>query len=523
MLRSMETPTHERRKIEEYLRSQSGPDFEIEHVEKLTSEYVLGHQYDVWDAHTNEGRWWVITNPTNLYSQALIKSMDIALSFHIGLMARMMGGESRDLMNRDRRVRALLRRLDVVNESLDRAKEVEDFQAVGMRLRELLLTLTFSLSELIQTSESVNELQKAANFKALADIYARSIAGGKSSEHLRSLLKSSSKEAWEYVSWLTHARNANEQDARIALSATQAVIETFLGALVRVQRGKPERCPVCTSYRLQLVRSEDGDSWVKLCEACGFALAADAPLVDARSPETDQEREPPEGNCVEAEDFGIYLTPSQAQSIIEDARNRTRTDSDNDSDDVEYQPIWANPFVYLLFKDGRPFEAGTPIKDGHLIDAHRLVFASFKHPPLSGSELAYQCGESDCVNAEHAIEQPLPNEHGWQAGIIEEVIFHPSFLELQVGIVGSGVQRVFVKSDVLDRYGFGDASSLTERPVFVTAPSAEGWVRLVPAARRVDCGEGSPVSGWLHPPNKVSRKRKCPCGSGRSYSTCHGK
>lgn len=32
----------------------------------------------MWDAHTSEGRWWVITNPTNLCSQALIKSMDVA-------------------------------------------------------------------------------------------------------------------------------------------------------------------------------------------------------------------------------------------------------------------------------------------------------------------------------------------------------------------------------------------------------------------------------------------------------------
>jgi hypothetical protein len=68
MLDVMETPAHERRQIEEYLRSQSGDDFEIEHVVKLTSEYVLGHQYDVWDAHTSDGRWWVITNPVNLYS-----------------------------------------------------------------------------------------------------------------------------------------------------------------------------------------------------------------------------------------------------------------------------------------------------------------------------------------------------------------------------------------------------------------------------------------------------------------------
>src|ERR1700730_7851206 len=101
MLGSMETPEHERREIERYLRSQSGRDFEIEHVEKLTSEYVLGDQYDVWDAHTNGGRWWVITNPTNLYSQEQIKSMDVALSFHIGLWARVRGREGRNLMDRD--------------------------------------------------------------------------------------------------------------------------------------------------------------------------------------------------------------------------------------------------------------------------------------------------------------------------------------------------------------------------------------------------------------------------------------
>jgi hypothetical protein len=56
MLYRVETPEIERRAIEDYLESQSGPDFTVEHVEKLTSEYVLGRQYDVWDAHTNEGR-----------------------------------------------------------------------------------------------------------------------------------------------------------------------------------------------------------------------------------------------------------------------------------------------------------------------------------------------------------------------------------------------------------------------------------------------------------------------------------
>lgn len=490
MLGSMETPAHERRDIEGYLRSQSGPNFEIEHVEKLTSEYVLGNQYDVWDAHTKEGRWWVITNPTNLYSQEHIKSMDVALSFHIGLWSRVQGRESHALMDRDQRVRALLRRLDVASESLDRAKEVEDFQAVGMRLRELLLTLTFGMSELVQTSDPIDQFQKAADFKALANIYARSIAGGKSSKHLRSLLTAISENAWNYVSWLTHARSATEHDARIAFAATHAVVEMFLQAVVRVQRGKLERCPMCTSYRLQLVRSEDGNSWVKLCEVCGYGDVADAPAVDARSPEPDQEREPLDGDCVEVEDFGIYLTPSQAQMMLESARNRVEVDDTDDTGGEEVQPIWANPFAYFL--------------DDTLIDVHRMVFMTFKHPPSPGHELVYQCDETSCVNAEHAIEQPLSNEQPWRVGVIEKATLHSSFIELQIGIADQGVQRVLTKNDILDRYGFGDASSLIERPVFVTASSDEGWVRLIPAARRVDYGHGSPVPGQLSSSDEIN-------------------
>jgi hypothetical protein len=495
MLAVVETPEHERREIEEYLRSQSGPKFRIRHVEKLTAEYVLGNEYDVWDAHTNEGRWWVITNPTNLYSQKQIKSMDVALSFHIGLWSRVQGREARYLMNRDSKVRALLRRLDVVNESLDRAKEVEDFQAVGMKLRELLLTLTFSLTELIQVPDPTDALQKAANFKALATIYARSIAGGKSSEHLRSLLKNLSAQAWDYVNWLTHARNASEQDARIALSVTHATIEMFLYALVRVQRGKPERCPVCTSNRLHLVRAKDSDSWVRLCEACGASAAASLPLPDPRVRDVHEEAVSPEGDCIEIRDFDIYLTPIQAASFMLDARNRASDVRENAAGDVEYQPAWANPFVYLFFKDGRPFTPVAPIENGHLIDVHRLVFESLEHMQAPGSELVYACGEAGCVNSKHAVEQPLLSGGGWQVGVIEQVRLHPSFLDLDISITGSRVRRVRVKHEILDRYGLGDASSLTERTVFLTAPADAGSVELVLGARRADYSRGSLVHG----------------------------
>jgi hypothetical protein len=497
----METPEHERRDIERYLRSQSGPDFEIEHIEKLTSKYVLGEEYDVWDAHTNEGRWWVITNPTNLYSQEQIKSMDVALSFHVGLMSRMMARDARESFKRDARIRELLRRLDVASESLDRAKEVEDFQAVGMRLRELLVTLVNKIAEL--EPPVVNdqmELPKKADFKAWARIHAESIASGSASERLRSMLKTISAETWAYVNWLTHARNASAQDARIAFSATHQVVEAYLLALTRVQRGQPERCAVCTSYRLERVRTEDGQ-WVQLCAACGASSATDAPVMKTDTTDSGGESSAsPEGECIEIEDFGLYVTPGQARSMIESAANQPDPDPD--------QPAWSNPFAYLL--------------DDTLMDVHRIVFMTFEHQPAPGAELVYGCNEPSCVNAKHAVEISIPDEQGWHAAIVESATLRQSFIELQIGIAGSGTQRVFATSDILDRYGLSDASSLAERLVFVTMPSDDGWVQLVPAARRADYGQESLTSGWIHPPEKIKGQARCPCNSGKRYSACHG-
>jgi hypothetical protein len=44
----------------------------VEHLEKVASESVFGQPMDAWDVRTNKARWWVITNPTNLYSQDLL-------------------------------------------------------------------------------------------------------------------------------------------------------------------------------------------------------------------------------------------------------------------------------------------------------------------------------------------------------------------------------------------------------------------------------------------------------------------
>jgi hypothetical protein len=62
------TPEEEKAVID-YMNWQA-PELTVEFAQKVYTENILGHEHHVWDVHTNVDRWWVITNPTNLYSQA---------------------------------------------------------------------------------------------------------------------------------------------------------------------------------------------------------------------------------------------------------------------------------------------------------------------------------------------------------------------------------------------------------------------------------------------------------------------
>jgi hypothetical protein len=140
----VESPPHQKRAIVDYYLSQSPAGTIVHHAEKVASEHIYGIRHDVWDVQASDGRWWVITNPTNLYPQesAPTPSMDHALALHIGVVARMMArqhlaapvdGPPRELAPKS------MRKFEQAGEALDRADEAEDFQAVGMRLRERLI------------------------------------------------------------------------------------------------------------------------------------------------------------------------------------------------------------------------------------------------------------------------------------------------------------------------------------------------------------------------------------------------
>ncbi len=68
---------------------------------------------------------------------------------------------------------------------------------------------------------------KASDFKGWTELLANELAAGESSARLRSYLKKLVLETWEYVNWLTHAKNAARMDAEIGLRSVEHLLGMF--------------------------------------------------------------------------------------------------------------------------------------------------------------------------------------------------------------------------------------------------------------------------------------------------------
>jgi hypothetical protein len=295
----MRSSKQERQAIVDYMASEA-PDETVEHLEKVYSERVAV-LHDIWDVHTDHGRWWVITNPTNLYLQEQFPSMDIALTFHVGLCLRMwFHRDSAPIKSEIELFTACWRSFQQAGEAIKYAEETEDFQAIGMRCRESLITLVKSAWITVEFDED-SEPPKASDFRAWSQLIAESIAAGSSNAHQRSLLKSCAESAWKYVNWLVHAANATVYDAEIALQSTELVLSAFTTAWTHFALGDADRCPKCGSYRLSLERGYPPDKPEltykrPICTICGWV--GDPILLSTTLRVPQEYTSKPEGECV---------------------------------------------------------------------------------------------------------------------------------------------------------------------------------------------------------------------------------
>lgn len=274
----MRADEQEERNIREYVLTES-PDGEVvRSAEKVHTEHVGATTYDIWDVRTRRQRWWVITNPTNLYLQRDVPSMDQALTLHIGLMTRMLArqrpwGTSEE---QDRSAGAW-RRWQQASDAVDKADEAEDFQAIGMRCREALLSFVHEIGDPSMVPEG-QPAPKRSDFVHWSELIAEYVAPGSSNERVRGYLKDLAKATWELAQWLTHAKNAVRMDGRLTTEATGHTLFAFDMAIVRKEGRMPDRCPECDSYRITRDwRPEFGPDheYVTRCEACDWT---DLPL-----------------------------------------------------------------------------------------------------------------------------------------------------------------------------------------------------------------------------------------------------
>ncbi|MDQ3656197.1 MAG: hypothetical protein M3457_14105 [Chloroflexota bacterium] len=268
----MSSPEHERRAIIDYFHSQCFDGVEVMEAEKVTTERVMGRRHQIWNVLATDRRWWVITDPTNLYSQEQFPMMEDVLNFHHGLTARVFSRDRPQIEGDDQgNVSGAWRRWMQAANALNDAEEAEDFQAVGMRCRESLLSFIRDVG----TTDMVPQGQSApqrANFVAWSELIANAIAGGPRSDKARGHIKAVARTSWECVGWLTHSANATRWDAEFVLWATNSTLVAFNGAMIRHGRESPHRCLNCGSYQLASDYRWDGEvmTVVVVCGSCDW-------------------------------------------------------------------------------------------------------------------------------------------------------------------------------------------------------------------------------------------------------------
>jgi len=298
----MRSTQREKDQIRAYVEDQAHE--EVVHLEKAASELVGSVRHDVWDVHCAGSRWWVVTNPNNVYDQADFKSRDVVLTFHVGLALRMSYLQERDVSVAPEQADLLpgsWRRWQQAFDAYDSGDEAETFQAVGVRLRECLVSFIGEAASEELVPDGAPR-PKNADFKGWTDVLANCLAGGESAARLRSYLKKLAVETWEYVNWLTHAKNAVRVDAEIGLKAVEHLLGVFTAARLRLGRTS-RRCPECGSYQV-------------VARACGHCGWADPDYEPPDLPElSDEERARRlAGPCTPSSDIATFVSPEDVRA-----------------------------------------------------------------------------------------------------------------------------------------------------------------------------------------------------------------
>lgn len=253
--------------IADYVEGQAR-DETVQNVERIKTEYVMGQPYEMWDVTTDADRWWVVTNPTNLYSQRHFPSLDYTLSFHVGLMMRLASRNERSGEPEPTPFDEVFRRQNQATDLLERAVEAVDLQAVGMQLRECLISLIAAARRRIEVAVD-GERPKDADVVGWNRLLTGQLCPGEKNDELRNYLRAVTEKAWPLVNWLTHHRNASKTAAIIAVDAVDGIVRHYARLLSRERTDRVDQCPRCKSRNVRTFFDIEIGPNGEYFEACG--------------------------------------------------------------------------------------------------------------------------------------------------------------------------------------------------------------------------------------------------------------
>lgn len=273
-----------------YVENQSNGKCKVISAKPEHSFDDLGIIVKVWNVKTDvDGDWWVVEGervPMNLYPQgAYYFSAEEVYSFHMGLMERMYAshenyepeGFVRAITMDGEIAPSLFRKLKNVAMLIDGAQEVEDFQAIGVQCREILIELgnTIYYPEMSRGEEQ----PQASNFKRKAELFVRHYMSGSENSDYRSYIKKVTEATWDYASKITHSQTATFYEASSCVTMTTSLVGIYENIRQKIYDVLSQYiCKSCKSKKLLIIDDESNDEGVvtKLylqCKECGEITA----------------------------------------------------------------------------------------------------------------------------------------------------------------------------------------------------------------------------------------------------------
>ena len=168
---------------------------------------------------------------------------------------------------------ALFRKLKNIASLIDVAKEIEDFQAIGVQCREILIELGNTIYQ--PEMSGVEEQPKASNFKKKAELFAAFYLSGSEYSDYRIWINKLSESTWDYTNKITHSQTATFYEASTCVTLTTSLVSVYENIRQKVFDPLSQYiCKTCKSKNISIVDDESDENGIvsKLylsCEECG--------------------------------------------------------------------------------------------------------------------------------------------------------------------------------------------------------------------------------------------------------------